>query len=46
MTIWTRQENSRRDRVAGEKGPVFLTEEQKIAEMELADNAPWFRYTH
>jgi hypothetical protein len=45
MTTWTRMENSRRDKVAGERGPVSLTEEQKIEDTELADNAPWFRYT-
>lgn len=45
MTTWTRMENSRRDKVAGERGPVSLTEEQKIKDTELADNAPWFRYT-
>jgi len=38
-------ENSRRDKLAGERGPVSLTEEQRLKEIELADNAPWFRYT-
>lgn len=45
MTTWTRMENSRRDKVAGERGPVSLTEEQRIKDIELADNASWFRYT-
>jgi hypothetical protein len=45
MTTYLRRENSRRDKLAGEQGPVTLTEEQRLKEMEVADNAPWFRYT-
>lgn len=45
MTTYLRRENSRRDAAAGERGQVELTEEQKRLEMEIADDAPWFRYT-
>lgn len=45
MTIWYRIENARRDRVSGEVAGRELTEEQKALEQELADNAPFFRYT-
>lgn len=45
MTIWCRRENARRDRVSSETGVRHLTDEQKAQEAELADNAPWFRYT-
>lgn len=45
MTIWYRIENARRDRVSGEVAGQELTEEQKALEQELADNAPFFRYT-
>lgn len=45
MTIWYRLENARRDRVTGELSGQELTEEQKALEQELADNAPFFRYT-
>lgn len=45
MTIWYRLENARRDRVTGEVAGPELTEEQKALEQELADNAPFFRYT-
>lgn len=45
MTIWYRLENARRDRVTGDIAGQELTEEQKALEQELADNAPFFRYT-
>lgn len=45
MTIYYRLENARRDRVTGELAGQELTEEQKALEQELADNAPFFRYT-
>jgi len=45
MTIWCRQENKRRDAVSREAGAQELTDQQKAEERELADNAPWFRYT-
>jgi hypothetical protein len=50
MTTWVRMENARRDRVGQEAGAQGagvqeLTDEQKKLERELADNAPWFRYT-
>lgn len=45
MTIYYRIENARRDRVTGELAGQELTEEQKALEQELADNAPFFRYT-
>lgn len=45
MTIYYRVENARRDRVTGELAGQELTEEQKALEQELADNAPFFRYT-
>lgn len=45
MTIWYRLENARRDRVTGDIAGQELTEEQKALEQELADDAPFFRYT-
>lgn len=45
MTIWYRIENARRDRVSAEVSRQEMTEEQKALEQELADNAPFFRYT-
>lgn len=45
MTIYYRIENARRDRVSGEVAGQELTQEQKTLEQELADNAPFFRYT-
>lgn len=45
MTIFLRRENAHRDKLAGESGPVSLTDEQKLLEAEIADDAPWFRYT-
>lgn len=45
MTIWYRLENARRDRVSVEVAEQELTAEQQAIEQELADNAPFFRYT-
>ncbi|KUI71877.1 hypothetical protein VM1G_07478 [Cytospora mali] len=45
MTVWYRLENARRDRVSDEVGSQELTVEQKVLERELADDAPFFRYT-
>lgn len=45
MTIWYRLENARRDRVSDEVGRLDLNVEQQALELELADNAPFFRYT-
>lgn len=45
MTTYLRYENSRRDKLARETIPTIYAEEQELEEMELADNAPWFRYT-
>ncbi|KAI1075323.1 high-affinity nicotinic acid transporter [Whalleya microplaca] len=45
MTTWCRRENARRDSIMREMGPRELTEEQKLLEKELADDASWFRYT-
>lgn len=45
MTIWYRIENARRDRVSNEVSRQEMTEMQKALEQELADNAPFFRYT-
>lgn len=45
MTIYSRLENARRDRIAAAvTEPEELTEQQKALEAELADNVPWFRY--
>lgn len=46
MTIYYRIENARRDRVSEEvSSRQEMTEMQKALEQELADNAPFFRYT-
>jgi CHASE2 domain-containing sensor protein len=45
MTTYLRFENARRDKVAIERGEKIFTEEEILAHMELADNAPGFRYT-
>ncbi len=50
MTSYSRRENARRNKVAEEKGQrgeegLASTEEERVKEMELADGAPWFRYT-
>lgn len=45
MSTWCRIENAKRDKIAGEAGLQELTEEQKMMEREMADSAPWFRYT-
>lgn len=45
MTIWYRIENARRDRVSEEVSRQEMTEMQEALEQELADNAPFFRYT-
>ncbi|EPE25319.1 MFS general substrate transporter [Glarea lozoyensis ATCC 20868] len=45
MTTYLRFENARRDKVASERGEKIYTEEEILAHMELADNAPGFRYT-
>jgi hypothetical protein len=44
MTIWCRRENARRDALARELGTSELTEEQRAMEVDLADDAPWFRF--
>jgi hypothetical protein len=45
MTTYLRFENARRDKAAAERGEKVYTEEEILAHMELADNAPGFRYT-
>jgi hypothetical protein len=45
MTTYLRFENARRDREATERGEKVYTEEEILAHMELADNAPGFMYT-
>ncbi|KAI8941695.1 hypothetical protein NX059_002905 [Plenodomus lindquistii] len=45
ISTWCRLENARRDKLAMERGEQETTDEQKLSEKELADNAPWFRYT-
>jgi len=45
MTTYLRYENSRRDKLANDSSPSIHTGQQELEEMELADNAPWFRYT-
>jgi len=44
MTTYLRYENSRRENIARETITIY-TDERELEEMELADNAPWFRYT-
>lgn len=44
MSLWCRRENARRD-AAASRSQGELTEEQKAMEREMADDAPWFRYT-
>lgn len=44
MTTYLRFENKRRDEIERETGPTY-TEEEKVEHMEVADDAPWFRYT-
>jgi len=45
MTSYYRRENARRDKIARPQSTQDLTDEQKMEEQELADDAPWFRYT-
>ena len=45
MTAYLRYENSRRDKLDNETIPTIYTDEQELEQIELADNAPWFRYT-
>lgn len=45
MSIWCRLENARRNQVSGDTQNQELTEEQKLRERELGDNAPSFRYS-
>lgn len=45
MTVYLRHENARRDALAQEQGQTTVSEEQKLEEEEMADNASWFRYT-
>jgi hypothetical protein len=45
MTVYLRYENARRDALAQEQGQMTPSEEQKLEEIEMADNASWFRYT-
>ncbi|KAK7756579.1 hypothetical protein SLS62_001416 [Diatrype stigma] len=45
MSTWCRRENARRDALMGEAGPQEWTEERRLQERELADDALWFRYT-
>lgn len=51
MTIWCRRENVRRDAVAAQQQGAGappqepMSEEQRRLDCELADDAPWFRYT-
>jgi hypothetical protein len=44
MTFYLRRENKRRDTVSPKK-PEEYTEEEKVAEREMGDNASFFRYT-
>jgi len=47
MTLYLRRENARRDQLALEKNlqPEDYTEEQKLAERDMGDNATFYRYT-
>jgi hypothetical protein len=45
MTTYLRIENARRDKIAEQTGQTSYTEDQELEQIELADNAPWFRYT-
>lgn len=50
MTTWCRRENARRDAVAAQQEAGASprepgSDEQQQLERELADDAPWFRYT-
>lgn len=45
MSIWYRLENARRDRASGEAGRHELSQEEKRLEQEMADDAPFFRYS-
>ncbi|CAL3968966.1 unnamed protein product [Diplocarpon coronariae] len=44
LNVYLRFENSRRDRAELDSG-VEYSEDEKREHVELADNAPWFRYT-
>ena len=45
MMVYLRHENARRDALVQEQGQVTISEEQKLEELEMADDASWFRYT-
>jgi hypothetical protein len=45
MTMYLRRENARRDALARERGQSTSFADRTSEEMELADNASWFRYT-
>jgi len=45
MTTYLRFENSRRDAIASESVAIEYTDDEELEQMDLADNAPWFRYT-
>lgn len=46
MTVWYRLENARRDRVSSEQaGRPESSHEARLAEREMADDAPFFRYS-
>ncbi|KAK2628784.1 hypothetical protein QTJ16_001887 [Diplocarpon rosae] len=44
LNIYLRFENTRRDKAELDTGAEY-SEDEKRAHMEMADNAPWFRYT-
>lgn len=45
MTVYLRRENARRDALAAVAERSDYSDEEKLEQMEIADNAPWFRYT-
>ncbi|KAI9052613.1 hypothetical protein LZ554_003956 [Drepanopeziza brunnea f. sp. 'monogermtubi'] len=45
MTLHLRAENARRERLERENTAGGYSAEEKRAHMEVADDAPWFRYT-
>ncbi|KAH6664667.1 high-affinity nicotinic acid transporter [Halenospora varia] len=45
MTSYLRRENARRDALAAVTERSDYSDEEKLEQMEVADNAPWFRYT-
>lgn len=47
MITYLRYENARRDALAREAGQVtpVTSDDEELAQKELADDAAWFRYT-